>query len=107
MSRDTGDDLASLGKGLGNDGISDRGGLLLVCGADPGEDDNLLDWTAVLLVDPHDVEKLIDSDELGSGNASNSGIVDGHGEVVRLETPGETTDTYLAQYAHLAGNFGL
>lgn len=107
MSRDTGDDLASLGKGLGDDGISDCGGFLLVCGADPRKDDDLLDWTTVLLVDPHDVEKSIDSDELGSGNTRNSGIFDGYGKVVRLETPGKTTDSDLTQDAHLAGNFSL
>ena len=95
MSRDAGDDLASLRKGLGDDGISDRGGFLLVCSADPGKDDNLLDRTTVLLVDLHNVEKLINGDELGSRNASNSGVVDGHRKVVRPETPGETTDTYL------------
>lgn len=107
VSRDTGNDLTSLRKGLGNDGISDCGGLLLVCGADLGKDDDLLDWTTVLLVDPHDIEKPVDSDKLGGRNASDPGIVDGDREVVRLETPGETTDAYLAQHTHLAGNLGL
>ena len=107
MSRDTGNDLASLGKGLGDDGVSDSGGLLLVCGADPGKDDDLLDWTTVLLVDLHNVEKSINSDEFDSWNAGDSGIVDGHGKVVRLETPGETTDAYLAQHTHLAGDLRL
>ena len=107
MGWNTGDDFASIRKGLGNDGIGNCGGLLLVCSADPGKDDNLLDRTTVLLIDPHDVEKPIDGDKLGSGNARNPGIVDGHGEVVRLETPGETTDAYLGQYAHLAGDLGF
>jgi len=107
MSRDTGNNLASLGKGLGDDRISDSGGLLFVCGTDPRKDNDLLDWTAVLLINLHDIEKPIDSDKLGSGNASDSGIADGHGKVVRLETPGEAANAYLAQHAHLAGNLGL
>ena len=107
MSRDAGNDLTSLRKGLGNDRISDSGSLLLVCGTDPGKDDNLLDRTTILLVDLHDVEKPIDSDELDSRNASDSGIVDRYGKVVRLETPGEPTNAYLAQHAHLAGNLRL
>ena len=107
MSRDTGNDLTGLRKGFGDDGIRDPSGLLLVRGTDPGKDDDLLDWTTVLFVDLHDIEKSIDSDELGSGNASDSGVVDRHRKVVRLETPGETTNAYLAQDAHLAGNLGL
>jgi hypothetical protein len=107
MGWNTGNDLASLRKRLGDDGISDAGGLLLVCGADSRKDDDLLDWTAVLLVNLHNIEEPIDSDKLGSGNASDSGIVDGHGKVVRLETPGETTNAYLAQHAHLAGDLRL
>ena len=107
MSGNTRNDLASLRKGLGNDGISDSSGLLLVCGTDPREDDNLLDWTAVLLVNLHNIEKLIDSDELRGGNASDSGIVDGHRKVVRLETPGETTNAHLTQHAHLTGDLCL
>ena len=107
MGRDTGGDLASLRKGLGDDRISDSGGLLLVRGADPGKDDDLLDWTTILLVDLHNVEKPIDGEELGGGNAGDPGIVDGDRKVVRFDTPGETTNSYLAQHAHLAGNLGL
>ena len=107
MSRDTRDDLTSLRKGLDNDWVGDCGGLLLIRGADPREDDDLLDWTAVLLINPHDAEKPINSDKLGGGNARDPGVVDRYGKVVRLETPGKTTNGDLAQYAHLAGDLGL
>lgn len=104
VSRDTGNDLASLGERLGDDGVSDPGGLLLVRGADPRKNDNLLDRTAVLLVDLHNIEESVDRDKLGGGDARDSGVVDGHGKVVRLETPSEATNAYLPQHAHLAGN---
>lgn len=107
MSRDTGDDLASLGKSFSDDGISDSGSLLLVCGADPRKDDNLLYWAAILLVNLHDIEKPVDGDKLGGGNAGNTGIVDGDGKAVCLETPGETANGYLTQHSHLTGNLCL
>ena len=107
VSRDTGNDLASLRKGLGDHGVGDSGGLLLVCGTNPRKNDNLLDWTAVLLVDLHNIEKPVDGDELGSGNAGDSGVADGHRKIVRPEASGETTNAYLAQHAHLAGDLRL
>lgn len=107
MGGNTGDDLASLRQSLDDDGISNCGSFLLVCGANPGKDDDLLDGATVLLIDPHDVEKPIDSDESGSGNAGNSGIIDGHGKVVGLETPSKTTNGYLTQDTHLAGDLGF
>ena len=107
MSWDTGNDLTSLGKGFSDNGIGDSGGLLFVCGADGRKDDDLLDWTAILLVNFHDIEKPIDGDELRSGNASDTGIVEGNGKVVCLETPGETANSYLAQHGHLTGNLCL
>lgn len=105
--RCTGNDLASFRKGFGDDGISDSGGLLLVGSADPGEDNDLLNWTTILLINLHDIKEPIDSDEPGGGNASDTGIGDGDGKVVGLETPGETTNSYLAQHSHLTGNLGL
>lgn len=107
MSRDAGNDLASFGKGFSDDGIGNTGGLLLVCGANPGKDDDLLDRTTVLLVNLHDIEEPIDSDEFGGGNASDTGVIGGDGKVVCLERPSETANSYLAQHAHLAGNLGL
>lgn len=107
IGRDAWNDLTSLGKGFSDDGIGDAGGLLLVCGTDPRKDDNLLDWTTILLVNLHDIEKPINGDEFGGGNTSDTGIVDGDGKVECLETPGETANSYLAQYAHLTGDLGL
>jgi hypothetical protein len=44
---------------------------------------------------------------LAAGTRAIRGIVDGHGKVVCLETPGEATNSHLAQHAHLTGNLGL
>ena len=107
MGRDPWDNLTSLREGLGDDGICNAGGFLLVCGADPGKDNDLLDWTAILFVNLHDVEEPMDRNELYGRNAGNTGIVNGDGKVIRLETPGEATNSHLAQYAHLAGNLCL
>lgn len=75
MGGNTGDDLTSLGKDFSDDGIGDTGGLLLIGCADPGKDDNLFHRTTVLLVDLHDIEKPVDGDKLGGGNASDTGVV--------------------------------
>jgi hypothetical protein len=107
LRRQSRHDLGGLREGFPNDGVRNDAGLLLHRLADGSEEHDLLLRPAVLLVDPHDVQKAVDAEEPRSGHRRDARIRERDGPIVALEAARETSDADLTEVPELAGYLGL
>lgn len=107
VRRDTRNDLCGFRERFGNKRVLDHGRFLFVGSTDPGQNDDLLFISAVLLVNAHDVQKAVNSQETRSREAGDAGVGQGNWEVVSLEAARETANADLGQDAHLTRELSL